>query len=409
MKALLISPTDIKGGASKVAFELASGLVKKGYEVDLYVNDKLSNESFVKEFSDYETKKSQFKGKVLHRLGINQLNLNSAFPKCLGQGFFEKYDLIHLHDLPRGFNYSHFTWLSKIRPVLWTIHSMAPFTGNCIFSYDCDRWQNSCGSCPQFGQWPLKWFHRDGSSLVLKLKKRFMNKAKVRFIGVSKWTQDQLSESIYSKHQIDHVSNPIDLSCFYKEDKKAVRKRLGIPENSKVVMFALGGNPEDKRKGTEIILKSLKELQGENLFLLPTGIAGMTEEYKNLIAQFKGLTPTYLKTTDNLRAYYNAADFVWHPSLADTSSMVSLEAFACGTPVIAAKVGGVPEIVRDEINGLLINSGSVNDLVNSTRRLLSSESLLDELSRGALTTAKGFSKEKFMQGYIKIYNEVLKL
>lgn len=120
-----------------------------------------------------------------------------------------------------------------------------------------------------------------------------------------------------------------------------------------------------------------------------------------------GLPPRYLSDATALRDYYSAADVVWHPSRGDTSSMVSLEAFGCGTPVIAAAVGGVPEIVSDGQAGLLIPADDAGALVAATRRILDTPGLLQKLQRGALTKAAEHSPERFVDEYLQVYERAI--
>ncbi len=408
MKVLMLSPTDLKGGASKVAYFLARGLIEKGIDAELHVSEKVSNEDWVKVFPAYTEAGHGFRQRVLHRLGVNCLGLTSPFPKCLGRDYFEEFDIIHLHDLPRGFNLSHLQWLATIKPVVWTIHSMAPFTGNCIFAYDCERWKSSCGSCPQFGKWPLLWYHRDGSRLVLKAKKRFYRKARPHLVGVSDWVTRQIQASAaFAGLDAVTVQNPVDLENFFPESRQDVRKRLGIPEDAFVVMFAVSGNPLDSRKGIDIIQEALTEFDPGELYLLPTGIAGADTRLEELLADYPGHAPAFLNTSSELRSYYNAADVVWHPSRADTSSMVGLEASACGTPVIAADVGGVGEIVQDNINGILIPPNSPKALVQATHQLRNSGSLQKTLGEGGVTISKQHAIQIFTQGYLNRYRGIL--
>lgn len=408
MRVLMLSPTDLKGGASKVAYFLARGLIDQGVETEMHVSEQVSEVDWVKTFPEYDEPGRPIRQRVLHRLGVNCLSLTSPFPKCLGEEYFDEFDIIHLHDLPRGFNLSHLSWLSRIKPLVWTIHSMAPFTGNCIFAYDCERWKSTCGKCPQFGKWPLLWYHRDGSRLVLRAKKHFYRKARPHLIGVSEWTTRQIRESAaFAGLDASTVQNPVDLDNFFPESKSEARKSLGIPDEAFVVMFAVSGNPLDSRKGIDIIQEALSAFEPGELYLLPTGIAGADTRLEELLADYPGRAPTFLNTSKELRDYYNAADVVWHPSRADTSSMVGLEATACGTPVIAADVGGVSEIVQDNVNGLLIHPDSPEELLDATRKLMQSESLRTQLGKGGIETSKKHGLQTFTENYLDCYRKVL--
>jgi glycosyltransferase involved in cell wall biosynthesis len=75
--------------------------------------------------------------------------------------------------------------------------------------------------------------------------------------------------------------------------------------------------------------------------------------------------------------------------------MVILEAMACGVPVVASKVGGIPEILIPGYNGLLVDPGDTEGLANSIIKLLSSEELRKNLSKGALATNEKLRKNEF--------------
>lgn len=406
MRVLLLSPTDIKGGASKVAFNLARGLNEHGVESDLYVNHKYSNQFFVKELPFYEINRSDILKKFIHRFGINQLNLNSTFPKYLQSSFFKQYDIIHLHDLPSGFNYAYLPWLSRIRPIIWTIHSMQPLTGNCMFAYDCERWKTKCGKCPQFGQWPLKWLHRDGSKINHTIKKYIYRHSQLKTVGVSSWTTEQIKQSILKNTAPETILNPVDTIHYFPEDKKYARKVLKIPDGYFVIMFSTGGSSEDKRKGLDIIKQALEQLQNYKIFLLPTGINDVPETL-NELQQYQGLPPVHLTKNDDLRIYYNAADVIWHPTRADTSSMIALEAMACGTPVIAASVGGVPEVITYGMNGCLIPPNSSEELAKTTLHLMNNLDELELLRNKNTFVLEMRSLDNYVQQHTHMYNQLI--
>ncbi len=375
MRILLLNPSDTKGGSAQVAWNLAKGLRQRGHDVEFWVTRKSSSAEFVRELPDVSTKKeSEFGKKVIHRMGINELCLQSPMPR---QAFLAKqpaFDLIHLHDLG-NFNWRDFSWLAQQAPLVWTIHSMAPFTGNCLYSYGCERFRDACGNCPQIGNWHLEWLHRDGSALNVRLKRWFLSRVQIDLIGVSDWIRDRCLESrLFRDFPANTIANAVDPERFYTVDQAQARSRLGVPQDARAVLLSVSGNPRDTRKGLDLAIAALRELKDFSLFLIPLGIAGDSPELRETLAQFPGLPPRHVDDDAVLRDCYAAADVVWHPSRADTSSMVSLEAFACGTPVIAAAVGGVPEVVTPEY-GLRIPAEDASALVAATRRFFTEPEL----------------------------------
>jgi L-malate glycosyltransferase len=93
--------------------------------------------------------------------------------------------------------------------------------------------------------------------------------------------------------------------------------------------------------------------------------------------------------------YMATADVFALPSLSEGLPVVTLEAMACGVPIVASKVGGVPEVVIHDYNGLLVEPGDSKELANSIIRILSSQELRKRLSKGALETAEKLKTNEF--------------
>ena len=407
-RVLVISASDTKGGSNRVAYYLASGLVDSGIEVEMLVGERNSPAGFVRAFPPADTRRGLAE-RIVHRLGYDGLALTSPLPRrALTPEYLDRFDVIHLHDLPRGFNHIDLWRLFRRRRLVWTIHSMAPLTGNCIYPYDCTRWRVACGQCPQHGRWPLLWHHRDGSRGVLSIKRQLYRRLRLHAVGVSDWVTARIAESIMGGASRSTVHNPSWRTDFFPVDRQAARSRLGVPRDAFAIMFALPRTLLDARKGADLIIAAARALRGTGTFLLPTGITEQDGEAASAFDGIDGLPSAHLTTPEALRDHYAAADVVWHPSRADTSSMVSLEAFGCGTPVIAADVGGVGEIVEHERSGLLVPPGDAGALERATRRIMGDGDLLARLRDGARARAAAFSPERFIDGYARVYADVLR-
>jgi glycosyltransferase involved in cell wall biosynthesis len=366
VKILLINSSDKAGGAAGVGWLLAKGLRRRHHEVDLLVGRKFTDSPYVRELPKQAASNARsWSQRIIHRLGINTLGFDCRVPKILKKGEFRCYDVIHIHDLP-PFNWLHLPWLSRQAPLVWTMHSMQPFTGNCIYSYGCERFRKNCGSCPQFGQWPLNWLHRDGSFLNMFFKRNISKRMTIHIIGVSDWISEQARKSFFGRFPVVTIKNAADPDHFFPVNRAEARARLQIPHDARAVMLSVATNILDKRKGFDIALDALPKLADLNLFLLPTGIAGDVTALTKATAGIAGLKPRHITDDVLLRDYYASADLVWHPSRADTSSLVIIEANACGTPVIAARVGGVPEVVCENSDTLIAPNDS-DALAKATR------------------------------------------
>ena len=407
MKLLIINGSDIKGGAGKVGHVLAAGMLEREHQVTYLVGGKSGDDDFVHEIPRREGRGSGLRQRVIHRLGIDHCHLDSPFPRNLGSEFLEQFDLIHLHDAP-SLNIAALPWLTGIRPVLWTMHTMGAFTGNCIYAYGCDRWQHACGKCPQFGVWPLKWIHRDASRANLAIKRLAYRRSRLHIVGVSEWISARAREGIIGRHKVTTIQNPVDTEIFRPIPKAEAKERLGIAADRRSVLFAISSNPQDTRKGTDIIAAALPLLKTAKITLLPLGIGEGAEKLREIFAGHDFLQPRHLDNDADLNLHYSAADLVWHPSRADTSSMVGLEAMASGTPVVAARVGGVPEVIGDGMGGILIDPESPQQLAAETDALFAAPGRLETLSASARTrAAEKFTVTAFLDAHENLYRSVL--
>jgi D-inositol-3-phosphate glycosyltransferase len=94
-----------------------------------------------------------------------------------------------------------------------------------------------------------------------------------------------------------------------------------------------------------------------------------------------------------LADWYRAATVVCVPSYSESFGLVALEAQACGTPVVAAAVGGLTTAVRDGITGLLVPTHEVDDFSRDLRRITADPALREKMSRAAVEHARGFGWE----------------
>ena len=103
-----------------------------------------------------------------------------------------------------------------------------------------------------------------------------------------------------------------------------------------------------------------------------------------------------------------AADVVVIPSVAEAFGLVVTEALYLGSPVVAAKTGGIPEIVQDQVDGLLVPPASPDALANAIIRLLQDELLLQRLSgAGRQKVIREFSFECMVRQYESLYEQLL--
>ncbi|MCR9200684.1 MAG: glycosyltransferase [Planctomycetaceae bacterium] len=411
MKLAIVSASDSKGGAARIAETLTKGLRARGHSVDFLVGHNDGGTVPSRELEGKSNATGLLQGiaqKCIHRSGMNNSGFLASFPRRVTNVNFSEYDLLHIHD-PPALDLVSLPWLSRQCPLVWTIHSMAPLTGNCIYPFECEKWKAGCGHCPQFGNWPLDWLHRDASSWMLRLKKWSYNKTRLTAVGVSNWISDRIRESIFSSHPVATIQNAVDTQAFFQSERKSARKAIGLRDDQFAIAFATSSNPNDSRKGMDIVVEAAALLRDKQSYaFMPMAIGSGTSQLQSRLSELSQVrTPQHLDTPEQLSTYYSAADLVWHPSRADTSSMVSLEAMACGTPVIAAAVGGVPEVIGDA--GILIPPEDAAKLAAETEALRANPQLLEQLAqRAAQRVVQHFNVERFVDDHESLYATILR-
>ena len=175
-------------------------------------------------------------------------------------------------------------------------------------------------------------------------------------IGVSKALADRLAELGAVREKLKVFRNGIDLERFSPEEKSTARKRLGLPDGR--ILLSVGNLLE--LKGHHIAIEALPLLPSETTLV----IIGSGPERQKLqgLASRCGMNDrvVFAGQIDNseLKWWYSAADALVLCSRREGWPNVLLEAMACGTPVVATTVGGVPEIVTEHVAGRLMNQRS---------------------------------------------------
>ena len=214
------------------------------------------------------------------------------------------------------------------------------------------------------------------------------------------------------------VINPgVDLDTFAPGDKSAARETLGIKEDALLLLFVGRIQP---LKGPEILLKAAAVMVRDNPEIrnrLVIGICGGPsgsglEQPQWLInladeLQIRDIVRFIPPVTrSELVTWFQAATLSVVPSYSESFGLVALEAQACGTPVIAAKVGGLMTTVRDQYSGVLVQGHNPQDWASTLSQICSDPTLLVKLSNGALSHAGQFSWDKTTQQLLEIYQEI---
>ncbi len=199
-----------------------------------------------------------------------------------------------------------------------------------------------------------------------------------RIIGNSKWTLDVTLPKSYPRERTEVIYNGVDTKKF-KKIKTDLKDRLGCEFLSTTVCRLI------TQKGVKYLINAVKEIEGD----FKAVIIGRGPKLKELISLTKkfGLEKKVefvsgLVSEEDVIRYYSASDFFILPSLWEPFGIVLIEAMACGNPVVATNVGGIPEVVSPRC-GLLVEPRSAKHIADAANKLINDENLRRKLARNA--------------------------
>lgn len=175
------------------------------------------------------------------------------------------------------------------------------------------------------------------------------------------------------RRRIDVVHPGVDLDTFTPGDRGAARAALGLPPGEPVLAFVGRIQP---LKAPDILLRAAAKLPGVRVVIAggPSGSGLAAPDTLIGLADELGISDrvTFLppQSRQDLVSVYRAADLVAVPSYSESFGLVAVEAQACGTPVVAAAVGGLPVAVRDGVTGALVDGHDVGDWAQAIDGLL---------------------------------------
>lgn len=322
--------------------------------------------------------------------------------------FFQQADILHLHNLHGGyFNLWSLPLLSALKPTVWTLHDMQALTGHCAHSMDCERGQpeTGCGHCPHLSSYPPVW--RDTTHQLWQDKCTIYAHSSLYLVTPSVWLQRLTEKSLLKEQPLVCIPNGADTSIYRPQDQQEARRLLGLPQDALLVGGCADGGLANPWKGGHYVLETILELKKtfSSLHFLNIGVKSTPEELQN--ADWVHHIP-YVHEPVQLARLYAALDLLLYPTLADNHPLVCIESLCCGTPIVGFATGGVPEIVRDGLDGLLVPTHDGTALTNATATLLQDTTLREKMGKEAeFSAAQRFNLELFAQRYEKLYEEVL--
>jgi len=217
--------------------------------------------------------------------------------------------------------------------------------------------------------------------------------------------------------QVRVIPNGVDLETFKPSDRSKARQDLGLPQDAWILLMVASYIHINMYKDYPTLLQTAallrEKFQGKKIIVLTVGDSGPEKVQSSPIQHVP-----FTKDPLMLAKYYQAADVYVHSAKADTFPTTILEALACGIPVAASNVGGIPEQVRSmkfeshsgdsNPTGILAAPQQPTALAEAISLLLENDSMRLQLGSAAASDARArFNFKTQVDAYLSWYEEIL--
>lgn len=250
--------------------------------------------------------------------------------------------------------------------------------------------------------------HLNGKDINSKYAKKIIDAAsKVTAVTKDLFRKAERIGITVSEGKFILLNDFYDFNKFTILNKGDEQKKLGISNDENNILF-----PGALRKIKNIysLLKSIIKLNQRANKSFHLYIAGYGYEENNLREYiYKNNINKYVTflgnvTADKLVSYYNACDLICLPSFSEGFPTVIVEALSCGTPVVASHVGGIPDIIKNSINGFLIDPNSVDSLTSAIKMCTSINWDREKLRDSISYLSTKVQLEKYSELYAQVFN-----
>lgn len=402
MKILMVNKFHyLKGGSEKYYFDLANLLKEHGHEVAFFsMKDDKNIETGCKEYfvenSDMNSK-NPFKALDV----IYSKNNEKIMEKALDDF---KPDVVHLNNFQRQLSASIIKPIKKRNiPIVFTAHDLQAICPSIVM---LDNNKDICEKC---------------------IRGKYSNCMKNNCIKGSKLKSvlGAIEGKYYRKNKIyiDKINKIITPSDFYKlkliedgipkENIESIHNFINL-ENYNVKVedegYALYFGRLIKEKGIFTLLNAFEKIKDKKLFI--AGDGPDLEKIKEYINEnsMNNIELLGFLNAEQVKEHVRKSKFVVVPSVWYENCPYSiLETLAMGKPIIGSNLGGIPELVKNNKNGLIYKYNNVDELTEKMNKLFEDKNLADELGKEAKKIAEEeFSKERYYTEIMNIYEGVIK-
>lgn len=393
---LQVSDYDLAGNKFN-GYDLHLYLIENNIDSNYIVRNKLSDD--INTFLISNLDNTEYINYLEKKINIHALSYFETYDLIYNKLFLYA-DIIHLHLIHNYmFNINLLPLMSKLKPIVWTLHDRWLLSGHCTHSFDCDKWKDKCGDCQYLDI--LFKMEKDNTAFNFEIKRDIIERSDISFIVASKWMYNKVKESSICKNKkIYLIPFGINQNIFKPRDIAESKKELGIDEDSFVIMFR---SDKSEFKGLDIIKKSLEKIKSKSKIVIITVFQkGLLEEFKDKyeIIEYGKVKDDYL-----LAKLYQTCDIFLMPSKQEAFGMMAIEAMSCGKTVLALEGTALPDVINSPECGIACKE---EEYTEKLQYLIDNPNELIEREKKSLEFAKeNYNKDVYVDKIINVYKEVM--
>jgi glycosyltransferase involved in cell wall biosynthesis len=415
MRVLQLSSDDFSGGAQRAAYRLHGALLHHELDSRMRVlvrqtaNDRVISGQAARDFAEKLTRRAQ---RLLHDYRLRQFKTDNLIMHTFGQesaGLVDELnrdpaDVLNLHWISQLLSIKDIGRLTK--PLVWTFHDMWAFCGgeHVVADHAASRFRTGYLADNR----PARESGPDLNRAAWDAKRAAWARKKISVVAPSRWMAQCARESVLFRDAPIHViPNPLEMRHLWRPlPKNFAKAALGLDVNKQFILAgSAGGMPH--LKGEDLLREALGQVvsQSKPIELL---IFGQYQPASNVNwpCPVHWLGP--VRDDHVLATIYASADVMVVPSRQDNLPNTAVEAQACGIPVAAFSIGGLPDIVEHQRTGWLAAAFDTADLANGIAWILEDDQRRASLSSAARTRALAtYADDVVAAQYKTVYQQAI--
>ena len=405
-----LSESDLLGGAARAAYRIHRALRAAGVDSRMQVMRARSGDPTVRGATTKLEKlvhlgRSELEAAMIRLMRTaNAVQHSAAILPSRWPARIARSDanLVHLHWM--GSVMLAVADIARIRrPIVWTLHDMWAFCGAEHLAWD-NRWREGYRRDNR----PLHESGFDLNRWTWQRKRKHWQR-QMHIVTPSNWLAGCVRASALMRDwPVSVVANPLDTERWQPVKQELARELLGLPADVPLLAFGSYGANAAHHKGFDLLLGAIKQLRDDPRALgLELVIFGQHAPQSPPSLGFPIHYTGHLHDDLSLRALYSAADAMVIPSRQDNLPNTGVEAHACGTPVVAFDIGGLPDIVEHQRTGYLARAFEVDDLANGILWVLANTERATLRQQARQRAVERFAYPVVAEQYRRLYEQVL--